>query len=45
LPVRLAEFGGAALVAGVIELRLSSGHVLRGAEPEKLARLAALLKC
>jgi hypothetical protein len=44
LPVRLAE-GGGAPAAGLIEVRLSSGHVLRGSEPEKLARLAALLKC
>lgn len=44
LPVRLAE-GGGVPAAGFIELRLSSGHVLRGSEPEKLARLAGLLEC
>jgi hypothetical protein len=42
LPVRVKEPG---LVPGegVIEVRLPSGHVLRGSELEKLARLAALL--
>ena len=44
LPVRLAE-GGGAPAEGLLEVRLSSGHVLRGSEVEKLARLAALLKC
>lgn len=44
LPVRVKEPGQAS-GEGVIELRLPSGHVLRGSELEKLARLAALLKC
>jgi transposase len=42
LPVRVKEAGQAS-GEGVIELRLPSGHVLRGSELEKLARLAALL--
>lgn len=41
LPVRVAEGTGGSGVA--LEIRLPSGHVLRGTEPEKLARLAALL--
>jgi len=42
VPVRVSE-GPGAVAAGVLEVRLPSGHVLRGAEPEKLARLAVLL--
>lgn len=41
LPVRVAE--GAVAAGVVLEVRLPSGQVLRGSEPEKLARLAALL--
>jgi hypothetical protein len=42
LPVRVKD-SGTVPGEGVIEVRLPSGHVLRGGEVEKLARLAALL--
>lgn len=41
--VSLSDRGPVAPGDGVIELRLPSGHVLRGGAVEKLARLAALL--
>jgi hypothetical protein len=42
LPVRVKD-AGPVPGEGVIEVRLPSGHVLRGSELDKLARLAALL--
>jgi hypothetical protein len=43
LPVCVKDDGPAAADDGVVELRLPSGHVLRGEAVEKLARLAVLL--
>ena len=41
LPVKIK--GGGPPSDGCMEVRLPSGHVLRGYDPEKLARLAVLL--
>jgi transposase-like protein len=43
LPVQVKDARGATSVESVVELRLPSGHVLQGADVEKLARLAALV--
>jgi len=43
LPVSVKDGGTVTPGDGIIELRLPSGHMLRGGEVEKLARLAALL--